>query len=201
VVVTVTTPQGTSSTTPVSTNQFTYVTGPTIQDVTPPVGPTTGGTDVTIAGQGFVCPCGVTFGGIAVPVTVDSSTELTVVAPGPEAPGTVPIVVTNADSTTTPADPVAQYTYANQAPIVEAVSPATGTQGTVVTIVGTKFKTQPKGSTTVAFGSVAATVVKVTNTKITVDAPAGTGTVDVTVTDPNGTSSISQPADEFTYTS
>ena len=39
----------------------------------------------------------------------------------------------------------------------------------------------------------------VNDTTITADSPAGTGTVDVTVTTPAGTSATS-PADQFTYT-
>lgn len=201
VVVTVTTPSGTSTTTASATNVFNYVTGPTIQDVTPGVGPTTGGTSVTIAGQDFSCPCGVTFGGATATFTADSSTELTAIAPGSESTGSVPVVVTTSDGTT-PADPVAQFTYADRAPVVDSLSPTSGSEGTAVTITGSLFQKLPKGSTTVYFGSTPGTNVKVDNSKkITVDAPAGSGTVDVTVADPRGTSPVNEPGDEFTYTS
>lgn len=201
VVVTVTTPKGSSTSTPDPTNVFNYVTGPTIQSVTPGSGPTIGGTSVTISGQGFSCPCGVTFGGVAANVSPDSATELTAIAPGPESAGTVPVVVTTSDGTT-PADPAATFTYSTDDPVVIYVSPSSGTQGTPVTITGAAFKKTPKGSTAVYFGSTPATNVKVVSGKvITADAPAGSGTVDVTVSDLNGTSSISEPGDEFTYTS
>ncbi len=201
VVVTVTTPNGTSTSAATATNVFNYVTGPTIQDVTPEVGPTTGGTKVTIAGQGFSCPCGVTFGGVAATVTADSTTELTAVAPSTESAGAVPVVVTTSDGTT-PADPVAQFNYADDAPVVDSLSPASGTEGTVVTITGSLFEKSPKGATAVYFGANEGTDVKVVSSKaITVEAPAGSGTVDVTVSDPRGTSQINEPGDEFTYTS
>ena len=201
VVITVTTPAGTSTSTATTTNVFNYVTGPTIQDVTPAVGPTIGGTNVTIAGQGFSCPCGVTFGTVTASFTADSTAELTAVAPGPESAGTVPVTVTTSDGAT-PADPVAQFTYADDAPTVDALTPANGTEGTEVAITGSLFKKVPKGSTTVYFGQTPGTNVKVVSgKKITVDAPTGSGTVDVTVSDPEGTSQINEPGDEFTYTS
>ncbi len=53
---------------------------------------------------------------------------------------------------------------------------------------------------TVAFGSVAATSVRVNSaTSITATAPAGTGTVDVTVASASGTSAVGS-ADQFSYT-
>ena len=64
-----------------------------------------------------------------------------------------------------------------------------------MTITGTGFT----GATAVDFGTTAATnVTVVSDTTITADSPAGTGTVDVTVTTPGGTSATS-PADQFTY--
>jgi large repetitive protein len=201
VVVTVTTSGGTSSTTATATNVFNYVAGPTIQDVTPGVGATTGGTSVTIAGQDFSCPCGVTFGGVAASFTSDSASEITAIAPASESTGAVPVVVTTSDGTT-PADPVAQFAYADRAPVVDSLSPTNGTEGTAGTITGSLFQKSPKGSTTVYFGSTPGTNVKVDSSKkITVDAPAGSGTVDVTVADPRGTSPVNEPGDEFTYTS
>lgn len=201
VVITVTTPSGTSSVTATTNNVFSYVTGPTIQDVTPGTGPTTGGTRVTIAGQGFACPCGVTLGGVAASFTPDSSTELSAITPGPESPGAVPVVVTTSDGTT-PTDPAARFTYADEAPSVASLSPSTGTQGTVVTVVGSHFEKSRKASTTVYFGATPGSNVKVMSAhSLTVDAPAGSGTVDVTVSDSKGTSGVNEPGDEFTYSS
>ena len=64
-----------------------------------------------------------------------------------------------------------------------------------MTITGTGFT----GATAVDFGTTPATsFTVVSDTSITADSPAGTGTVDVTVTTPGGTSATS-PADQFTY--
>lgn len=71
--------------------------------------------------------------------------------------------------------------------------PATG--GTSVTITGTKFA----GATAVKFGSTNASSFTVkTATSITAKSPPGSGTVDVTVTTPEGTS-LTSSADEFHY--
>jgi large repetitive protein len=83
------------------------------------------------------------------------------------------------------------------APTVTAVSPASGPAagGTLVTITGTNFT----GATSVSFGGAAATSFTVISaTSITAISPAGTGTVDVVVTTPSGSSATS-PADQFTY--
>jgi hypothetical protein len=52
----------------------------------------------------------------------------------------------------------------------------------------------------VDFGLNAAEPFTVVNSRtITTTAPAGSGTVDVTVTTPKGTSSVNPPGDSFTY--
>jgi alpha-tubulin suppressor-like RCC1 family protein len=83
------------------------------------------------------------------------------------------------------------------APAVAGVGPSGGPQagGTTVTIAGTNLAE----ATAVRFGSSSATSFTVNSaTSITAVSPAGTGTVDVTVTAPTGTSSIN-PADRFSY--
>ena len=82
-------------------------------------------------------------------------------------------------------------------PAVTGLSPTAGpTNGEIsVTITGTSFV----AGATVDFGPNAATsVVVVSSEEITATAPAGTGTVDVTVTDVGGVSASSS-ADQFTY--
>ena len=119
---------------------------------------------------------------------------------------TVDVTVTTGGGSTT--DPSA-FTYVLP-PVVSGLSvpsgltPASGALegGTPVTITGTDLA----GATEVDFGpNNPATIVSETDSQITVTSPAsytGTvGTVDVTVTTPtNGTSNISPPADQFTYT-
>jgi uncharacterized membrane protein len=79
-------------------------------------------------------------------------------------------------------------------PSVSKVSPASGpvAGGTSVTITGTGFT----GATGVSFGGTAASNFTVgSDTQITAISPAGSGTVTLTVTTPNGTASA-----QFTYT-
>ncbi len=83
------------------------------------------------------------------------------------------------------------------APIVTKLSPKTGpaSGGTSVTITGTGFT----GATSVKFGTTAATGFTVnSDTSITATAPAGSGTVDATVTTSHGTSGV-VAADRFKY--
>ncbi|WP_244522072.1 Ig-like domain repeat protein [Bradyrhizobium embrapense] len=84
-----------------------------------------------------------------------------------------------------------------QAPAVASISPTSGPAagGTTVTISGGSFST----ATAVRFGAVNATSFTINSSeRITAVAPAGTGTVDVTVTNPSGTS-LTSPVDQFTY--
>ena len=83
-------------------------------------------------------------------------------------------------------------------PTVTGLQPTTGPAGggTTVTITGTGFT----GASAVDFGAHAASSFAVNSaTSITATAPAGSGTVDVTVTTPGGTSATST-ADEYSYT-
>jgi len=84
-----------------------------------------------------------------------------------------------------------------QAVSVTGISPSSGPSagGTSVAITGAGFT----GATAVKFGATAATSFTVnSDTSISAFAPAGSGTVDVTVTAPGGTSATSS-ADQFTY--
>jgi YVTN family beta-propeller protein len=83
------------------------------------------------------------------------------------------------------------------APTVTGVSPASGPAvgGTAVAITGTNFT----GANSVSFGGLPAASFTVNSaTSITAISPAGTGTVDVVVTTPGGSSATSA-ADRFTY--
>ena len=84
-------------------------------------------------------------------------------------------------------------------PAVTGLAPAAGPTagGNTVTITGVHLT----GATGVNFGSAPATNVNVvSDTQVTATAPAGSGTVDVRVTTPNGTSIVA-PADKYAYTS
>jgi IPT/TIG domain len=105
------------------------------------------------------------------------------------------ISATNAGGTSEGSDE--EFSTLANPPAVTGVEPAEGPQtgGTTVTITGTSFT----GTTAVDFGATAAKSFKVqSETSITAESPAGTGTVDVTVTTAEGTSATSS-ADRFTY--
>src|SRR5246500_89710 len=198
--VTVTTPSGTSATS--TADQFTYVPAPalapTVTNINPNTGPTSGGSSVTITGTNFSSAAAVRFGSnAAASFTVNSATQIT--ATSPAGIGTVDVTVTTPSGTsaTSTAD---QFTYVPApaaAPTVTNINPNTGptSGGSSVTITGTNFS----GATAVRFGSNAAGSFTVDSaTQITATSPAGMGTVDVTVTNENGTSATSS-GDRFTY--
>jgi streptogramin lyase len=84
------------------------------------------------------------------------------------------------------------------APTVTGLSPTGGyaSGDTEVTITGTNFT----GVTAVYFGSTSANFTFNSDAAIDAASPPGTGTVDVTVVTPGGTSAVNQPDDQFTYT-
>ena len=193
--VTVTTSVGTSATS--AADQFTYAasTLPIVASISPTGGVTTGGTSVTITGSGFTGATAVKFGTkAATTFSVVNDTQVT--ATSPSGSGTVDITVTtpNGTSATSAAD---KFTY-GAVPAVTRIAPTSGasTGGTTVTITGSAFT----GATAVTFGGVAAQSFSVTNaTTITAVSPPGSGTVDVLVTTPVGTS-VARTLDHFTYT-
>ena len=191
--VTATTAGGTSATS--SADHFTYVPAPTVTGVSPSSGPVAGGTLVTVTGTNL-SGASVAFGpspGTAVKVNA-GGTSLTTKSPAGS--GTVDVIVTTAggSSATSIAD---QFTYLGH-PSVSGVSPTSGPTagGTVVTITGSNLA----GTTAVNFGSQPASGVSVNmaGTSLTATSPPGTGTVDVKVVNPVGTSPASS-ADKFTY--
>ncbi len=183
---------GTSLTSSVA--KFTYAGVPAVTAVNPGGGPTTGGTVVTLTGTGFTGATVVSFGGVAgTALAVTNDTTLTVTAPAGAA-GTVDVLVTTPLGQSVIASG-AKYTYGATVPSITSLSPTAGASGTVVTITGTGFL----GATSVTFGGTAGTSLTVTsNTSITVTAPAGTGTVDVVVVGPLGSSPVGTQT-KFTY--
>jgi hypothetical protein len=175
---------------------FHYSSAPTVTSVSPASGTTAGGDSVTITGSGFTGATDAAFGtASAAAMTVDSDSQVT--ATSPAGTGTVDITVTTpaGTSATGPAD---QFTYnPPPTPAVTSVSPASGTTagGDSVTITGSGFT----GATDAAFGTASAAAMTVdSDSQVTATSPAGTGTVDITVTTPGGTSATG-PADQFTY--
>lgn len=177
-------------------NGFTYTDSLAITGVSPTQGPVTGGTMVTITGINVRPSASVSFGGVVPSVlTYVSSTELQVTTPAHTA-GTVDIVVTQNPHKQS-ATLASGYTYTDSL-MVTGISPASGptSGGTAVIITGTDFQ----AGATVAFGSALSTAVAVLSpVQINAMLPPGTtGTVDVTVTNPDGRSASLSSA--FTYT-
>jgi uncharacterized membrane protein len=172
------------------------VTTPAVTNISPNLGPSSGGTIVTISGSDLSGATAVDFGSVAATsITVNSTTSITATSP-PGALGVVDVTVTTPDGTS-PALFDDQFTYSNKA-LVSAITPNSGptTGGTTVTITGANFT----GATAVNFGNTAATGFTFTSsTSLTAVSPAGSaGTVDVTVTNAGGTSST-VAGDQFTY--
>ncbi len=190
--ITVTTGGGTSPVSP--SDLYIYIPPLVVTGVSPKVGPTAGGTGVTITGTGFTDAVAVYFGSTEVRFVVRSDTEINVNSPAGTA-GTVDIIVANATGTS-PVSPDDEFIYTD-VPIVTGVSPNAGpvAGGTDVTITGYGFTR----AIDVYFGSTAVRYAVRSDTGITAASPPGTsGTVDITVTYPGGTTATS-PADRFTY--
>ncbi len=190
------------------------VTLPAVTGVSPASGTTTGGTAVTITGTGLAGATVVRFGGVAGTITADSATQITVTSPpstvttaaitadsraqsaatGTGA-GTVDITVTTAGGTSHPAA-ADRFTYTAARPAITGVAPNDGATagGTTVTITGTGLA----GATSVRFGGVAGTITADSSTEVTVTSPPGSGTVNLTVITPAGTSQASD-ASHYAY--
>jgi alpha-tubulin suppressor-like RCC1 family protein len=170
---------------------------PSVSGVSPNGGPTGGSTAVTISGLHLGEAEKVLFGATpAKSFTVNSSSSISAVSPSGS--GTVDVTVTTG-SGTSPATPADQfkYVFAGPPPTVTGVAPAEGTTagGTAVTITGTQLA----GAGEVRFGATPAASFKVQSaTSVTAVSPAGTGTVDVTVSTPAGVSETGA-ADHYTF--
>ncbi|WP_158292613.1 IPT/TIG domain-containing protein [Serinibacter arcticus] len=186
--VTVTNEAGTSA--PLT---YTYVAAPTTASLTPPSGPTAGGTVVTIAGDGFTPETVVTIDGVdVVPTVNDEGDSLTFTTPPNEA-GPVDVTVTTAGGTSTPA---LIFTYLD-APTTATLAPAAGpvAGGTEVVVTGAGFT--PESVVTIDDEDVVPSFVNDEGTSLTFTTPPhAAGPVDVVVTTAGGTST---PALVFTY--
>jgi hypothetical protein len=181
---------------------------PTVASVQPNNGSLLGGTTVTIFGTNLSDPLAVMFGTTpATDVVVDSDTRIT--AESPAGAGAAVITVTTAAGASslspadwffygyTPSGPQRPFIPGHPGiPIVSKVSPSAGPPagGSVVTIVGKNLA----DATAVTFGLARGTILSNSGTQIIARSPAGTGTVDITVTTARGTSN-SSASDRFYY--
>jgi alpha-tubulin suppressor-like RCC1 family protein len=189
--VTVTTPYGTTAT--VAADEFTYREAPCITALSPAKGASAGGTSVTITGVDLSEVTGVDFGlSAALSYEVRSSTSI--VASAPEGTGTVDVTLLSGASTST-TNPADRFTY-QPPPTVTGLEGTHGPEvgGTIVTIKGEHLEE----ATAVHFGSTSASFEQISATTVKATSPAGSGTVNVTVTTPYGTTATSS-ADQFTY--
>ncbi len=213
---TVTTPPGTTGPTNVSVTNFGNLTStlpgawtyleplipPTVTGVDPAIGPTAGGTAVTLTGTVFKANAEVTFtvGGTTLPcasVVVVGPTSITCTTPAlPAGPATVTV--------RNPVDGfqgslAAAFTYVPP-PTLTAITPATGLTlgGVPLTLTGTGFLTGAAvrlGTTTVTAGvTVASDGLSLT---LTLPARATNGAVDVRVTNSDG--QFAELTGGFTY--
>ncbi len=170
--------------------------GPTVSHVQPAEGPLPGGTEVTITGTNFTNSSTVDFGSIeASAADVESPTQITATSPPPEGAGPVDVTVTTPGGIS-PSGLADRFTY-DPVPAITALEGDEGplAGGVQVTIRGSGFTSSAK----VDFGLAEATGVHVESpTSMTVTAPAGTGTVPVSVMTAGGTS-LADKADLFVY--
>ncbi|MDX5571007.1 IPT/TIG domain-containing protein, partial [Streptomyces sp. ID05-04B] len=168
---------------------------PTVSTVSPSQGLTTGGNTVTITGAGLAGATAVRFGTTpAASYTVNSSTQITAVAPAHSA-GPAPVTVISPTGTSN----AVSYTFITAAlPTITAVTPSNGpaSGGTTATLTGTGLT----GTTAVTFDGTPASSFTVNSaTLITAVTPAGkAGAAAVAVTTPSGQSATS-PSAYFFY--
>jgi hypothetical protein len=174
------------------TDGYTYVAPPTINAVSPNVGPEAGGNTVTVTGTNLTTTIDVSFGGAPAPsFIVDSATQITVTAPAGVGTADVTVTTFGGSATATGA-----YTYV-PAPAIFALTPDNGpdTGGTPVTITGIAFTT----TTSVTIDGIEVPFTVVDDIQITFTTPAHIpGPVDVTVTTAAGSATA---VEGFLYTS
>jgi PKD repeat protein len=159
--------------------------------MSPTSGPYTGGTLVTIQGQGFVKPVEVQFGGVTQTVDQSTVTVRRILAT------TVPVAVSDCKPPSGPltiknlntgemATTGFLFSYTVPVPVILQVSPVAGKQagGDTVTITGKDFESNVR----VEFGGIAAVTPQVapSGASLTAQTPAFTGAFDSVPCDDNG---------------
>lgn len=173
---------------------------PFVSSINPPSGTVAGGTAVTVAGTGLAAATGVTIGGTNCAITGNSATAIQCTT-GAHAAGSADVIVTTGAGSNPAGNQLYQYA---PGPTVTGLSASTGpgTGGTLVVISGTGFMTGgtvicPSGVNFGAGHPVSSCTVT-SDTSISAISPAGSGVVDVLVTNGVNTSPVTA-ADKFTY--
>jgi hypothetical protein len=160
----------------------------TVTAVSPPGGGLSGGTVVTVSGAGFEVGAIVTFGGMATHVSVNSSTTIVATTP-PHGEGAVDVVVINPDGRRGVL--TSGYAYGRGIPAasfaVRRMTPQPGSTagGSSVTIESVGVQSGAR----VSIGGLAMAATFFAGTLYLITPPHAAGTVDVVVTNPDGTSS------------
>ncbi|MDR9853362.1 IPT/TIG domain-containing protein [Paenibacillus sp. VCA1] len=180
----------------VSFKAYSYVSGPQITSLTPNQGLTTGGQEVTVAGEKFIDGAKVYFDSTEVPAVFVSPAMLKIVTPQWPKAGSVKVKVVNPDGQQT--ELANGYTYTYPKPEITSVDPNSGSVfgGTLMHIYGKGFLSGAK----VYFDNTLLTQTTFTNSnEILVRTPAWNKgeAVDVRVVNPDGQDAVL--ADGFTY--
>jgi len=179
----------------------TFTPRPRVTGVSLGIGPATGGTSVTISGDGFNAASVVDFGSTSATFHVNSDTSITAVSPA-DTSGTSPdtlhvtVVSPGGTSFTSSSDQFTSYVQ----PTITGVSPNSGPVGGgyYVSLKGTSFI----GTTSVTVGDTPTAFQVVDNNSLSVYIPgsdSGFDSIGISVTSPGGTSPNTS-ADQFTYT-
>ncbi len=148
---------------------------PTVSSTIPALGPTAGGTTVTLTGSGFSGATAVQFGAAGpASFTVESPTTVVATSPAYGMAGPVNVTITTPGGTTG----AGSFTYLAP-PSISSLSQSDGPTGggTPVTMIGNFGFVSA-----VTFGSAAADFVQATPTELFVETPPGSGSVQISVT-------------------
>jgi alpha-tubulin suppressor-like RCC1 family protein len=172
---------------------------PAVTEVKPKKGAATGGTTVTITGEGFTGATAVKFGSADAPsFVVNSASSITAVTPA-ETPARVNVTVANGFGTSA-ISTGDRFTFT---PTVIGVTPSSGPSagGTTVTVDGSGFLTGTRGTRFRFAKMLAPSVGCASTTECTVVVPPhDVGTVDVKAIVNRIASPRNRPGDEFRYT-
>jgi IPT/TIG domain-containing protein len=172
-----------SGSTPVSPAPPSSVEPLAITGISPLAGPAVGGTPLTISGTGFMTGATVTMDGKPALVRSVGSRSISALTPSAPGEGAVDVVVLNPDGRS--ARLPGGFTYVVFAqPMISAVSASPGSTrgGAAFTISGTGFQ----ASARVAFGGASVSASLFRGELIGTTPAHAAGTVDVTVTNPDG---------------
>jgi hypothetical protein len=166
---------------------------PTVSGLSPASGPTYVPTPVTVTGTNLDKATGVTIGGVSVPFSKVSATQLKVTLPV-HAAGSLPLVVATQAGNTT----AIPFSYvAPPVPAVTKLSVAKGPTnvGTLITVTGTALVSVTK----VSAGGVSVPFARISDSALQVVLPPhAAGTASIQVTTPGGTSPAVAAA-QFTW--